>query len=66
MRGKLSADLIKILSVPEGREEIEKALKTGRTIVTIGNEQYELTVVGRMAYEPDNQQKQQGNHVSNR
>ena len=46
MRGNLSPDLIELLQSEEGRKSVYKALTTGHAEVTIGEDKYEITVLG--------------------
>jgi len=66
MRGKLSTEMIQILRDPKGREEIEKALKTGHATVTLGKDLYEITVVGQFYYKPENGMNESHNSYESR
>ncbi len=48
MRGNLSPVLIELLQSEKGRKKVYEALTTGHAEVRIGEEEYEITVVGHI------------------
>jgi len=54
MRGKISPELIKILSDPKGRQEFKEVLRKGRGKIQVGDEVYDVSVIGSVSNQNGN------------